>query len=99
MVSYEKNNLFGFDYSKDSNQNRVSRLEKTIYGKTLTGDLAKRVKKLSADINADVIGLEIEPVKDTFLAEEKTKEDSSVSYPIVDEIEQKLFNTTYKNST
>ena len=92
-----ENNIYGFDYSKDSNQNRVSRLEKTIYGKASTGDINKRIKKLSGDISADVIGLEIPPVKDTFLAEENAQEDSSVSYPIVDEIEMTLFNTTYKN--
>ena len=92
-----ENNLYGFDYSKDSNQNRVSRLEKTIYGKVSSGDINKRIKKLSGDISADVIGLEIPPVKDTFLAEENAQEDSSVSYPIVDEIEMTLFKTTYKN--
>ncbi len=92
-----ENNLYGFDYSKDSNQNRVSRLEKTIYGKASSGDINKRVKKLSGDISADVIGLEIPPVKDTFLAEENAQEDSTVNYPIVDEIEMTLFKTTYKN--
>ena len=92
-----ENDFYGFDYSKDSNQNRVARLEKTIYGKVSAGDINKRIKKLSGDISADVIGLEIPPVKDTFLAEENAIEDSSVSYPIVDEIEMTLFNTTYKN--
>ena len=97
LLSKIENNFYGFDYAKDSNQNRVARLEKTIYGKVSKGDINKRLKKLSGDVSADVIGLEIEPCEDTFLAEEKAQEDSSVSYPIVDEIEQKLFNTTYKN--
>mgnify|MGYP007070329564 CR=1 FL=1 len=39
----------------------------------------------------------LNPSEDTFLAEENAIEDSSVSYPIVDEIEQRIFNTTYKN--
>ena len=96
ILSKIENNIYGFDYSKDSGQNRVTRLEKTIYGKSFSGDINKRIKKLSGDISADVIGLEIDPVKDTYLAED-TKEDNNVSYPVVDEIEQKLFNTTYKN--
>jgi hypothetical protein len=96
-LSKIENSLFGFDYSGDKTQNRVSRLEKTIYGKTSGGDINKRITKLSGDISADVIGLEIEPSRDTFLAEEKAIEDSSVDYPIVNEIEQKLFNKTYKN--
>lgn len=96
-LSKIENELYGFDYNKDSAQNRLKRLEKTVYGESKNGDINKRLKKLTGDISADVIGLEIPPVKDTFLAEENAAEDSSVSYPIVDEIEQKLFNTTYKN--
>lgn len=91
-----ENDLFGFNYSKDKTINRVERLEKNIYGKQLTGDVNKRITKLSADISADVIGLQIPPSRDTFMAEEEA-EDNTVNYPIVDEIEKKLFNTIYKN--
>ena len=91
-----ENDLYGFNYSKDKTLNRVERLEKTIYGKSLNGDVNKRITKLSADISADVIGLQIPPSRDTFLAEEE-EADNTVNYPIVDEIEKTLFNTTYKN--
>ena len=96
-LSKIENDLFGFAYSKDKSVNRVERLEKTIYGKISSGDVNKRVTKLSKDISADVIGLEISPSRDTFLAEEQAEEERNVNYPIVDEIEKKLFNTTYKN--
>ena len=95
-LSKIENNIYGFDYSNDNNNSRVSRLEKTIYGKSSSGDINKRLKRLSGDVSADVIGLEIPAVRDTFLAEEEIV-DSSVDYPIVNEIEQKLFNQTYKN--
>ena len=45
---------------------------------------------------SEQIGQEIPPVEDTFMEEEQVA-DSSVSYPVVDEIERKLFNTTYPN--
>lgn len=96
-ISKIENDIYGFDYSNDSSQNRVARLEKTIYGKASTGDINKRIKKLSGDISADVIGLEIPPVEDTFREDEIAKADSTVNYPVVDEIEQKIFNQTYKN--
>lgn len=96
IITKIENDIYGFDYSNDSSQNRVSRLEKSVYGKTSTGDINKRIKRLSADISADVIGLEIEPTEDTFKENEETVADSSVNYPIVDEIEQKIFNQTYK---
>ena len=97
ILSRIETDFYGFDYSKDTTQNRINRLEKTVYGQSKSGDINKRIKKLSKDVSADVIGQEITPVKDTFLAEESAAEDSSVNYPIVDEIEQKLFNTIYRN--
>ena len=96
LITKIENDIYGFDYSNDSAQNRISRLEKTVYGKSSNGDINKRIKKLSGDISADVIGLEIEPTEDSF-KEDETIADSSVNYPIVDEIEQKIFNQTYKN--
>lgn len=97
-ISKIENSIYGFDYTKDSTKKRVERLEKTIYGKVNTGDINKRLTKLSGDISADVIGLEIPPVEDTFAEQEEVASaDSSVNYPIVDEIEKKLFNETYKN--
>lgn len=98
-LSKIENEFFGFEYTKDNTQTRLERLEKTIYGKIQNGNTNNRINKLSADISADVIGLEIPPVEDTFREDnsEIAKADSSVNYPIVDEIEQKLFNETYKN--
>lgn len=94
-ISKIENNLYGFDYTNDELKNRVARLEKTIYGKSSVGDLSSRIKKLSNDINSEMIGLEITPSEDTFLEEEKA--DNTVDYPIVNKIEQKLFGTTYKD--
>lgn len=95
-ISKIENELYGFDYLKDDLKNRVARLEKTVYGKEFSGDLSNRINKLAKDINAEQIGLEIPPSEDTFL-EDENKADETVDYPIVNEIEQKLFGTTYKN--
>lgn len=95
-ISKIENNLYGFDYVNDELKNRIARLEKTIYGKESTGDLSSRIKKLANDISADLIGLEITPSEDTF-REDELAADSTVDYPIVDEIEKKLFGTTYKD--
>ncbi len=95
-ISKIENELYGFDYVNDALQNRVARLEKTIYGQASSGDVSKRLKKLALDISAEQIGLEIPPTEDTF-REDDVVADSTVNYPIVDEIEMKLFNQTYKN--
>lgn len=95
-ISKIENDFFGFEYINDELSNRVARLEKTIYGKEFSGNLENRIKKLATDITADQIGLEISPTEDTF-REEEALADNTVNYPIVDEIEQKIFNRTYKN--
>lgn len=95
-ISKIENDIFGFDYINDELKTRVSRLEKVIYGKEHSGDLSQRIKKIATDITAEQIGLEIEPQEDTF-REDYEVADSTVNYPIVDEIEQKIFNKTYKN--
>lgn len=95
-ISKIENDIYGFDYINDELKNRVARLEKTIYGKESSGDINKRIKKIASDITADQIGLEIEPTEDTF-REDETIADNTVNYPIVDEIEMKIFNQTFKN--
>ena len=96
QVSKIETELFGFDYSKEDLNKRVSRLEKSVYGSESIGDINNRISKLSKDLNAEQIGHEIEPVEDTYLAQEQVA-DNTVNYPIVDEIERKLFNQTYPN--
>ena len=63
-ISKIENDIYGFEYKNESVQNRVARLEKTIYGKASTGDINKRVKRILAPMGNEVITL----VKDTSLA-------------------------------
>ncbi|MBO5737774.1 hypothetical protein J6R97_00355 [bacterium] len=95
-ISKIENDIFGFEYNNDTPQKRIARLEKTIYGKENNGDINKRIEKLSKDVTAEQIGLEIPPVEDTFSQQEEIVADNTVNYPIVDEIEQKIFNKTFK---
>jgi len=83
----------GIDYPTEKIENRLSRLEKNIYGKEKTGSVQIRLKNLNKDIAGDVIGQEIKPSKDTFMSEEDfVKSDGSEKYPIIDEIEETLFS-------
>lgn len=91
-----ENEVFGFDYSNENITERLTRLEKNIYGKNNNGSVENRLKKIVIDTNSEQIGKEITPSEDTFMEAEEIA-DSTVNYPIVDEIEKKLFNQTYKN--
>lgn len=95
-ISKIENELYGFDYVKDDFESRLKRLEETIYGKASSGDVNSRLKKIASDIMSEQIGLQIEPTEDTYKESEEIA-DSSVNYPIMDEIEMKVFNKTYKN--
>ena len=97
LASKIENNLYGFSYENESDEKRLARLETSVYGNFKTGNIEKRFNNLKKDLSAEVIGNEITPSRDTFLEEEKLVEDSSVNYPIINEIEEKLFNKTYKN--
>ena len=83
--------VFGIDYSKEKIENRLARLEKNIYGKSKTVSLEMRFSKLSKDMSADVLGKEIPPTSDTFYDDEIAQSDGSENYPIINEIEEKLF--------
>ena len=84
---------FGVDYSNEKPESRLSRLEKNIKGQSKTGSIKTRLDKINKDIAGDVIGEEITPTKDTFMNEEDIiASDGTENYPILNEIEQKLFN-------
>jgi len=98
-----EDSLYGFQYTNESTATRLERIEKDIYGKTSTAAESQRIAKLSKDICANEIGNEIEPVEDTFaenpeyIAQEEMQETSDVSYPVIDEMEQEVFNKVYSN--
>ena len=97
-----EDSLYGFQYSGESNTARLDRIEQSVYGQISSKSEAERLKKLSKDISADVIGQEIPPVEDTFaespeyIAEEEMQETSDVSYPSIDELEENVFNKVNK---
>ena len=95
QISKIENELYGFDFLNESLGERIGRLEASIYGKSNTGDVNNRLKKIIQDLSAEQLGQQISPTEDTY-KEAETIADSSVSYPIVDEIEMKIFNKTFK---
>lgn len=95
--------LFGVDYSAQSDDARLKRIEEVVYGKASTSPTQTRMNKLSKDLAADLMGQEIKPKRDTFEEEQDSikepipKADSSVNYPMVDKLENKVFHKEFKN--
>ena len=97
-----ENSLFGFEYSNDADSQRVARIEKEIYGAENSGDVNKRLAKLNKDFGTEFLGQEIAPCEDTFEldeyeAETLSAQDSNIDYPVINELEQSVFNEQYKN--
>lgn len=103
LTKMEKS-LFGVDYESQSDDVRIKRIEENVYGAPSSNPLSIRISKLSKDLSVDLIGKEIKPKKDTFeeedaaIKDEIPKADSSVNYPIVNKLEQKVFTRDFKNT-
>lgn len=104
LTKIEKS-LYGIDYSNQSDEDRIKRIEVTIYGSASSSTIQQRYNKISKDLSADLIGQEIKPKADTFAEDEDgikeavvPKEDSSVNYPAVDNLEKTVFNKTFKSN-
>lgn len=103
ILTKMENSLFGVDYSSQNDNIRLKRIEEIVYGKASVSPLAQRVDKLSKDLSADLMGQEIKPKRDSFAQdgdvpkERIPKADSSVNYPIVNEIEKRVFNKEFRN--
>ncbi len=102
-LSKMENSVFGTDYSGQKIENRLSRLEETVYGRKKSGATATRLKQLSKDMNAELIGQEVTPDEHMgeMIAEEAEENtpDNSVEYPILDDVEKRLTLKNNKNQT
>lgn len=91
-----ENTMFGYDFSNESNVNRLNRIEKHLYGASKQGSEEKRITDIQNDIGFSV---PTEKKQESKLSKKETlkelKEDSTVDYPIVDNMEQSIFDTTY----
>lgn len=96
--------IFGIEYESQSDEQRLKRIEEAVYGSVSTNATNQRVEKLSKDINADILGQEIKPKKDTFMEDEEKysepipKADSNVNYPIINQLEQKVFKKEFRTN-
>lgn len=102
LISKMETSLFGMEYNTQSDEMRLKRIEENVYGKASSSSINQRVNKLSTDLSVDVIDQQIKPKKDTFAEDDDDykepveKADSSVNYPIINELEKKVFNKEFK---
>lgn len=101
-MSAIENNVFGYDYNTDTEIKRIERIEEHLYGQTKTGNLQKRLENIQNDAGLNLQDKKVElnnnqhsnSIPNSNISD--LTEDSTVEYPMVDKIEQELFNTSYK---
>ncbi len=90
-----ENVLYGFQYDYEDDNSRLERIETSVYGASMSGNIANRISKLKKDVSADQIGQEITPVEDTFAEDNWVSQepvaDANIQYPAVDELEKIVF--------
>ena len=99
-----ENSLFGFTYPNESEASRVERIEKNVYGKSSAGSYQARIAKLKKDLNVDLMGQEIATKEDTFMNEDdfivyekEPAEAANMDYPVINELEKKVFQKENKS--
>ncbi len=97
--------VFGYNFKNENDIKRLDRLENYLYGSISPNSLVNRIKKINSDL-----GIIAEESKKEKISSNKTnttqsansipkniKEDPSVDYPIVDDLEQKVFSKKYNS--
>lgn len=98
-LSKIENSILGIDYSNQKTEQRLNRIEEYVYGHKKNGNNNERLQTLAKDLNADVIGQEIESTENNIQTESEEIADNSVDYPILDDVENKLSIKSNKNQT
>lgn len=91
QLSKMEQNIWGFEYSKDDVNRRLSRIENNVFGSISKGTTESRIKKLN-----EALGIESyeDSLKQAY--EIDTTEASGINYPQIDSLEYQLFLTTYE---
>ena len=96
VITSIETSMYGYDFSSESENSRLERIEKHLYGEKKKGGIQVRLKNIQDDMGYTVVKQQKKNIENK-IADELLKEDSTVEYPMVDKLEEEVFKTTYKN--
>ena len=73
-LSTIENNLYGIEYTNQSDNARLDRIEETVYGEKKSGSIKSRLADLDKDIASEQMGKEVTPRKYAFTNGEDDKD-------------------------
>ncbi len=94
-VSIIEKDIFGIEYKEENIQTRLNRIERHLYGRTNKGSNQERIKKISETSGISTAPEMTEEEKRVAEAD-YAKEDNTVNYPVIDLMEEKVFNKRYE---
>lgn len=98
-LSKIEKSIFNTSFEQQNDEDRLSKIEKNIYGVNFNAPTSVRVDKLTKDLLTEVIGLETEPKKDSFLEDDEIiteKPIEEMDFSIVNNLEKKIFQYEFK---
>lgn len=98
-LSKMEKSIFNMTYDQQTDDIRLKRIEENIYGSTSTKPIEIRISRLSKDLSTNLIGHEIKPKRDSFLADDEIimeKPNEDMNFSIVNNLEKKVFQHEFK---
>ena len=95
VITSIETSMYGYNFNSESENARLERIEKHLYGEKKKGSIQARLKNIQDDMGY-TIAKQQKKIENK-IAVQQLKEDSTVEYPMVDKLEEEVFKTTYKN--
>lgn len=92
QLSKFENSIWGFEYSKDDAQKRLSRIERNVFGVTHENlTIEQRIKKINESLGFESYE---DSIKNAYEIDQT--EIAGINYPQIDKLEYQMFSTTYE---
>ncbi len=95
QISKIETSVLGIDYSKESDTDRLKRLEDEVFGSNYNGsklNTQERIDKLNSTLGLETLAEAKAPISELYRDEAE-----GVNYPVVDMFEMQLFGKNYKD--
>lgn len=93
QISKIETTLFGLNYSNDTDENRLKRIEEEVFGAPSKNKISiqDRINKLNSTLGLESLAEAKAPVSELY-----KDEDAGINYPVVDMLELELLGKNYK---
>lgn len=93
-----ENHIFGYEITGITDSERLSKIEKFVYGSEQNNTIDERLKNLNADLGIETNeSSKVATIPTDYIDYSNEPTDPTAQYPVVDNIESSILNQTYKS--